>query len=270
VIASCVMTSVAVSACGGDGGAAQERQEKEQRADKALERADDARAIHAACSGQPGALVALLGDLDSRLRVTFPDDEYTLQIGDLRAAYDKIDFDELGAPGTRCLRQVGVPAEKALDLYAEAATGWVACVEDVTCDRDAIEPALQRRWSQAADFVESAQDGLDRLDDEAGELEQEATDLAVGTSREQFGAVGLIEDFASVLERTLSEDAVESVDRVTVEDTGRLGVYLRFGEDAEGQKDAICHAVAKVPTDPDAAIYQYRDHGRTTYLAATC
>lgn len=280
--------SAAVAACGGDDGAAQrereaqrQRQQQErharERADEARQRADEARELEAACSDQLGTLVERLGELDSRLSVGLNYDEYTDEVAELRVAYDKIDFDELGESGFGCLSGTGLPAEKALNQYAKAATRWGECIDDFGWDTDAIEPALQRRWSHATDFVETAADELDQMDDEAVELEQSADELADAAS--EPGATDATterdasqpQDSAAEFTRAVNDAAGGAVDTVTVEDTGRVAIYLEFGEGADELESEICDAVGEVQTEARAAIYQYHDRERdTTYIAGSC
>jgi exonuclease VII small subunit len=184
--------AVAVSACGTDEqaerAAAQARAKAvEDRRDQAElkrlnvehdKKVDVATALATACQAQMGELVDAIGDLNSRLDIGMNYDEYTDEVSDLKVSYDDIDFDlndDIDPSDTfKCLQQVGVPAEKALNEYAKATRTWSNCQDDLYCTNDSIDTALQRRWRQAASQADKAEAGLDELQDTVKALEREA------------------------------------------------------------------------------------------------
>jgi len=291
VAVACLLAlgSAGVSGCGGDDGSAasreaaaakkrQAQQQAEERATDARQRADEAREVHAACEGQLGTLVNRLGELDSRLSVGLNYDEYTDEVADLRVAYDKIDFDELGEAGVSCLGSIGVPAENALNQFAKAVNQWGTCLDDFGCDTDSIEPKLQRRWSRATDYIDQAKDELDQLADEAEDLEQTATELAATASGGSGPAstasttgTSQPQDTTAEFARAINNAAGDAVDTVTVEDAGRVAVYLNFGESAQELESKICAAVASVQQDARAAIHEYHDRDQdTSFIVGNC
>jgi hypothetical protein len=113
------------------------------------------------CKQQMEPLLESLSELDSRLGVGLSYDEYTDKVGNVRVAYDDIDFAEVS--DTACLSDVGVPGEKALNQYAKAANVWSSCFDDFNCSNDSIKPTLQRHWSKATLLIDSAKEGLDSM-----------------------------------------------------------------------------------------------------------
>jgi hypothetical protein len=163
-----VLVSFALTGCGGLS-AAQRAQEKTNfveadafakqsrvKVERELERAADAET----CDTELRDLVDSLGDLNSRLAVGLSFQDYSEHVGDVRVAYDKVDFSSLPA---RCLRRVGVPAENALNNYINAYNTWNDCIGDEYCDVDTIDPDLQSVWSVATARVEKASSRLDAM-----------------------------------------------------------------------------------------------------------
>jgi hypothetical protein len=126
------------------------------RVERDLQRAADAET----CDTQLRDLVDSLGDLNSRLAVGLSFQDYSEHLGDVRVAYDKVDFSSL--PAT-CLRRVGVPAENALNNYITAYNTWNNCIDDEYCDVDTIDFDLQTEWTPATTRVERASSRLDAM-----------------------------------------------------------------------------------------------------------
>jgi hypothetical protein len=61
------------------------------------------------------------------------------------------------------LQQVGLPAERALNLYVQAGNTWNNCIGNLDCSLDDIEPQLQRRWAAASRKLADAEQGLEDL-----------------------------------------------------------------------------------------------------------
>lgn len=98
-------------------------------------------------------------ELDSRLHIGLSYDEYTDKVGDLKVAYDQVDFDSADADQLDCLTAVGLPAEQALNQYTRAASAWSKCFDDVDCSNDSVKPTWQRHWAQATRKTNAAKDG---------------------------------------------------------------------------------------------------------------
>lgn len=170
IVCWCILTLAAVTGCGADeeaekreqAAAAEKREAERERREAAMK----ARAEAEACQEQMEPLVDELAELNSRLGVGLSYDEYTNKVGDVRVAYDNIDYDELGDAAT-CLSEVGVPAEKALNQYVKAASAWGDCFDDIDCSNDTVDPTLQRHWSKATPLVERAKDGLREVQEAA-------------------------------------------------------------------------------------------------------
>jgi hypothetical protein len=127
----------------------------------AEEAAAEAAALQAECEAQFRDLLDELAELDSRLAVGVQFDDYLDLVGDARVAYDAIPFDDLAQD---CVVEVGLPAEKALNLYVKASNLWNNCVGNFNCDFDKdLEPKLQERWAEASVKLDDAQEGLDEL-----------------------------------------------------------------------------------------------------------
>jgi hypothetical protein len=101
--------------------------------------------------------VDVLADLNSRLGVGLNFQSYSDRVGDARVAYDRIEADELDYD---CINRVGVPAEKALQLYLDAYNIWNDCVSGYNCSNDSITPKLQRKWAAATAKLDKAKRAL--------------------------------------------------------------------------------------------------------------
>ena len=102
--------------------------------------------------------VDALTELDSRLSVGLNFTNYSERVGDARVAYDRIPFKQLEY---RCVHNVGVPAEDALNLYVQAYTIWNHCVGDIYCSNDSITRKLQRKWAEATRKLNHVQNALE-------------------------------------------------------------------------------------------------------------
>jgi len=102
-------------------------------------------------------LVSSLDALRKRLAVGLNYEDYLSEVGRLKATYDEIPAERLAIG---CLTTVATPAERALNRYREAANTWGDCLTRASCDAEAVEPKLQRRWALAAGLLSTAQEGL--------------------------------------------------------------------------------------------------------------
>lgn len=85
--------------------------------------------------------------------------EYTSAVGDLKVAYDTIDFARL-KKNFDCLSGVGLPLEKAFNQYADAAKIWDKCFTDIDCSNESITGDLQSRWARADTYLADAERGM--------------------------------------------------------------------------------------------------------------
>jgi hypothetical protein len=161
-IAAILVASV-VAGCGSgadtgstaDGPSPAETAAQEKQAAK-----DKAEATYANCKRDLGGFVTSLSELDSRLGVGLSYDEYTTKVGDVKVAYDNVPFKTLEAA---CVAGVGLPAEKALNQHAKAATEWGNCQSDINCSNDSVKPTLQKYWLKASTLTQRAKSKLEGL-----------------------------------------------------------------------------------------------------------
>jgi hypothetical protein len=165
----CALT-FSVAACGEDKAAkeaqarkeARQRQAAKDRAAKVKAR-KEAQAKLSACEAELDPLVSALSELGSRLDVGLNYEEYTDQVGDLKVAYDQVDWKD--QTDLDCVQGVGLPAEKALNQYTRALNTWTRCFDDIDCDNDSITPSLRKRWATASRRTDDAKEGLQALRD---------------------------------------------------------------------------------------------------------
>lgn len=84
-------------------------------------------------------------------------DGYLGEVRATRVVYAAIDPERVPAG---CLLASGGPAERAFNLYIDAANAWGDCLATVTCDTGEVEPRLQRQWALAARQLSLAQRGM--------------------------------------------------------------------------------------------------------------
>lgn len=119
-----------------------------------------------ACPPEVTALLSDLQNIRSRLSTGMNFESYTQAVGDAVVARDAI---EVSLEGEACITDVGIPAEAALLLYADALNAWNACVVDATppeCETTALDTALQDLWVQAEDKIVEAEDALEGTNDQ--------------------------------------------------------------------------------------------------------
>jgi hypothetical protein len=105
-------------------------------------------------------LLDALSEVDARLDVGLSQSEFSDLVGDASVAYSRIEADELAAD---CLSP-GAKLESALNKYSRAASEWDDCIWDDWCTMESIDSQLQRKWSDAAEAIDDAEDLLDDLD----------------------------------------------------------------------------------------------------------
>ncbi len=80
-------------------------------------------------------------------------DDYLARVRGTRAVYAEVRPNQIPAG---CLVVSGGPAERAFNLYIDAANTWGDCLATVSCDTRSIEPRLQRKWAFAEDRLAAA------------------------------------------------------------------------------------------------------------------
>lgn len=73
--------------------------------------------------------------------------EYVGSVKRLRSSYAAIAVDRLSPA---CLISAGTPAERAFDVYIEAANTWGECLSEPGCDAGDVEAPLQADWKTAS------------------------------------------------------------------------------------------------------------------------
>lgn len=106
------------------------------------------------CRHELAPFVASLAALRDDLARGLSYDDYLARVRGTRAVYAKVQPKRVP---TSCLVVSGGPAERAFNLYIDAANAWGDCLATVTCDTRSIEPRLQRRWALAEKRLALAQ-----------------------------------------------------------------------------------------------------------------
>jgi len=118
-------------------------------------------AAQASCHTAYDPLVQSLTDLQSEISVGLNYDEYGDSVRAARVKYGRVDF---AGQTLACTSGVGVPAEKALNRYAEAYNIWNRCQEDVNCSGvDEIESKMQDKWTKADVLLATVDAGFDKV-----------------------------------------------------------------------------------------------------------
>lgn len=110
-----------------------------------------------ACDPRLGGFVGSLASLRRNLARGLSYTEYLPAVRQVRTAYRAIEPRELAAS---CLLLAGGPAERAFNLYIDAANAWGECLTTVGCSTASIELRLQREWARASDSLSKAQRAL--------------------------------------------------------------------------------------------------------------
>ncbi|HET8863564.1 MAG TPA: hypothetical protein VFM94_09980 [Solirubrobacterales bacterium] len=112
------------------------------------------------CRGSLADFLDSMESLNNSLAVGLSYDAYLSAVNHVRSTYAPIEADRLPL---LCLTRVAGAAERALNLYIDAANAWGDCLATASCDSESIEPRLQRRWAAASDGISEAQENLQNL-----------------------------------------------------------------------------------------------------------
>jgi hypothetical protein len=105
------------------------------------------------CRRSLGGFLDSIESLGNSLAVGLSYDDYLGAVNHVRAAYAGVRADRLPIA---CLARVAGPAERALNVYIDAANAWGDCLATASCDVESVEPELQRMWARASDLLPSA------------------------------------------------------------------------------------------------------------------
>ncbi len=109
------------------------------------------------CGGALGDFLDSIESLGNALAVGLDYEQYLSSVNRVRASYAGVDAERLGVD---CLSQVASPAERALNVYIDAANAWGDCLATASCDPESIESRLQREWEEASGFLAEARRAL--------------------------------------------------------------------------------------------------------------
>jgi hypothetical protein len=152
--------SLVLSSCGSDGGPAASGSPSAASTTSTLaptKVTDVPAEARRACRHELGPFVASLITLRDDLARGLSYDDYLARVRGTRAIYAKVRPKRVPAG---CLVASGGPAERAFNLYIDAANAWGDCLATATCNTRSIEPRLQRKWALAEHRLALAQRGL--------------------------------------------------------------------------------------------------------------
>jgi len=109
------------------------------------------------CGATLGEFLDAIESLANAVAVGLDYERYLGAVEGVSETYAGADADRLGLV---CLARVAAPAEASLNLYVDAANEWGECLADSSCEFEAIEAQVQRRWQQASTRLAQARRGL--------------------------------------------------------------------------------------------------------------
>lgn len=117
-------------------------------------------AVRRQCRRLLGGFLDSMESLNNTVAVGLDYEGYLGAVNHVRGAYARLPTRRL--PLT-CLALVGSPAERALNVYIDAANTWGDCLAIASCDPESVEPKLQRQWEQASGHLSLVRRELRRL-----------------------------------------------------------------------------------------------------------
>ncbi len=99
------------------------------------------------CRRQLHGFLAAMASLRDDLARGLSYDDYLGEVRRTRSVYSRIHATKLPAG---CLIASAGPAERAFNLYIDAANSWGDCLATASCSTRSIEPRLQRKWALAS------------------------------------------------------------------------------------------------------------------------
>lgn len=137
----------ALSGCGGASAASESAGARQVSTAKDPRDGEPAAANAPRCPASLLAFAAGLEKLRHRLVAGLTYAEYVSAVKRLRGSYAAIAVDRLSPA---CLVATGTPAERAFDVYIEAANTWGDCLSEAGCDAGDVEAPLQAEWKAAS------------------------------------------------------------------------------------------------------------------------
>jgi hypothetical protein len=107
-----------------------------------------------ACQARLGDFLDRMNDLRQSLLAGLSYDEYVVRVRAIRAAYEAVPVDKLGAT---CVTGPAGNAENAFNQYLRAANAWGECAATAGCAASEVEGKLQHRWKLASDSLDAAE-----------------------------------------------------------------------------------------------------------------
>jgi hypothetical protein len=157
-VSSMLGLALILGSCGGGGTTTAERPTQASNAVSTPTRAPSTARVRAGvCRAQLGGFVGSMARLRDELARGLDYDAYLGGVRATRVIYAAIRPQRVPAA---CLLASGGPAERAFNLYIDAANAWGDCLATVACDTHGVEPRLQRKWALAARQLSLAQRGL--------------------------------------------------------------------------------------------------------------
>jgi hypothetical protein len=106
------------------------------------------------CQARLADFIARMNDLRQSLLAGLSYDEYVVRVRAIRAAYEAVPVERLGAA---CVTGPAADAEDAFNQYLRAANAWGECAATAGCAASEVEGRLQRRWKIASKSLDAAE-----------------------------------------------------------------------------------------------------------------
>ncbi len=106
------------------------------------------------CQARLADFIDRMDDLRQSLLAGLSYDEYVVRVRAIRAAYEAVPVDQLGAA---CVTGPAAAAEDAFNQYLRAANAWGECAATAGCAASEVEGKLQRRWRIASKRLDAAE-----------------------------------------------------------------------------------------------------------------
>lgn len=156
IVGALLGLALILSSCGG------ERGERAASADKPASGASGTVAERpapssASCRRQLHGFLTSMDALRTDLARGLSYRDYLREVRAVRSVYARIRAEKLAVG---CLLASGGPAERAFNLYIDAANAWGECLTTASCHTTVVEPTLQRKWARASTRLSLAQRGL--------------------------------------------------------------------------------------------------------------
>jgi hypothetical protein len=155
-IVGLLCAAVALASCGGGGSGTHPGTTSTEKTVAAKESGPVAAKAHkgGGCRARLGDFLDRMDDLRQSLLAGLSYDEYVVRVRAIRAAYEAVPIDKLGAG---CVTGAASHAEDAFNQYLRAANAWGECAATAGCAASEVEGRLQRRWRMASKSLDAAE-----------------------------------------------------------------------------------------------------------------